>query len=124
MDFAQEDGILRFAKGQNKECINITLNADSQVEMTESFDVLLQRRSDTHERIIIERGETAVNIINDDGKSIHYSYCCTVIPVYCTRHRRVRTHTHTHTHNVNMHMNTQMTILILFCVAMCVPQWL
>ena len=71
MDFVPEDDILRFGQGRNKECINITINADLQVEQTESFDVLLERTNDTHERTIIERGETTVNIINDDGKSIH-----------------------------------------------------
>ena len=71
MDFVPENGILRFGKRRNRECINITINADPQVEQTESFDVVLERTNDMHERIIIARGETTVNIINDDGKSIH-----------------------------------------------------
>ena len=96
VDFVpEEDGILRFGQGRNKECINITIIADLQVEQTESFDVLLERRNDTHERILVVRGKTTVNIINDDGKSIRYSYCCNVIPVYCTCHTDTHTHTHT-----------------------------
>ena len=63
------DGIVRFSRQQSQRCINVTIEPDEQVEMTESFDVVLDETADLNEQIILTRRRASVIITNDDSKN-------------------------------------------------------
>ena len=60
-----------FASCETRACINVTIEDDNVVELTESFSVKLNRTDGLDERIILEPVEAEIEIINNDGEWVN-----------------------------------------------------
>ena len=72
-DFIPVDIIEQFAPREQKHCINLTVIPDTQVEVNESFSIVLDRTADLTEQIVIRRRRASVTITDEDSKILRYS---------------------------------------------------
>lgn len=74
-DFIPVDTFVRFSPREQEYCINLTIITDKQVEVDESFVIVLDRTPYLPEQIVIRRNRATVTITDDDSKSLCLSYC-------------------------------------------------
>ena len=62
-----QSALLSFDECDRLKCIGITIVDDSMVEMTESFDVILDRTTSLDSRITLGLADGVVEITENDG---------------------------------------------------------
>ena len=66
MDYTAVSVILMFAECETRRCANISIVDDQTLEMTESFDISLNRTADLDNRITLNPAEGTIRIIDND----------------------------------------------------------
>ena len=66
-DFTSSTTLLSFDECDRRMCVSITIVDNSMVEMTESFDVTLERTTSLDSRITLGIADGVFEIIDNDG---------------------------------------------------------
>ena len=68
MDYLDLSTILMFGACQRRSCVTVTIVDDDILEMTESFDVTLERTPGLDSRITLNPVDGVVEITDNDGE--------------------------------------------------------